>query len=204
MPGAGRRILGIAGPPGSGKSTVADAVVQALDGAAVLVPMDGFHLAGEELARLGRQSRKGAPDTFDVGGYIALLRRLRESADDVVYAPRFERVIEEPVAGAIPVRHDVRLVVTEGNYLLLGEQGWGGVRPLLDETWYVAVDDDVRRRQLIARHVRFGKSPAQALEWVMRSDEANAELVARTAGSADLVVDVAALTRSGWRPDLSL
>lgn len=198
-----RRVLGIVGPPGSGKSTVACAVVQALGDAAVLVPMDGFHLAGSELARLDRHSRKGAPDTFDVDGYVALLHRLRGSADPVVYAPRFERAIEEPVANAIPVPRDVPLVVTEGNYLLLPDLGWGRVRPLLDDAWYVSVDDDVRRRQLVARHVRFGKSPEQAAQWVRRSDERNAELVARTAAAADLVVDVAELAAGGWLPDLS-
>src|SRR3954449_6342466 len=109
-----RRILGIAGPPGGGKSTVARAVVAELGDAARLVPMDGFHLAQAELVRLGRRDRMGAPDTFDAAGYAALLARLR-GEDAMVYAPEFRREIEEPIAGAIAVAHQVPLVVTEGN-----------------------------------------------------------------------------------------
>jgi pantothenate kinase len=180
----GRRILGIAGPPGAGKSTVSELIVRALGDQAVLVGMDGFHLAQAELERLGRAARKGAPDTFDQLGYVALLRRLRESADPVVYAPAFRREIEEPVANAVPVAREVPLVVTEGNYLLV----WDEVRPLLDEAWYVAPDEAVRVARLIERHIAFGKPPDVAREWVLRSDERNAELVAAAAGHADLRV----------------
>ncbi|WP_327662109.1 MULTISPECIES: nucleoside/nucleotide kinase family protein [unclassified Streptomyces] len=187
-----RRLLGIAGPPGAGKSTLAEALVDALDGAAVLVPMDGFHLADRELARLGRADRKGAPDTFDAYGYAALLGRLRTpNPGETVYAPCFERELEEPVAGALPVPPDVPLVVTEGNYLLLDEPPWStAVRPLLDEVWWVDVDDAVRVERLIARHVAFGKSPDHARSWVLRSDEANARRVASGRERADVIVDV--------------
>jgi pantothenate kinase len=183
-----RRILGIVGKPGGGKSTVAQLIVEQLGDDAMLVPMDGFHLAQAELVRLGRRDRMGAPDTFDAAGYAALLRRLRDPAEDVVYAPAFRREIEEPIAGAIAVPRSVPLVVTEGNYLLLDEGGWAPVRGLLDEGWYVEVDDAVRVDRLIARHVQFGKTPAHARAWVLRSDERNAEVVARTAPRADLVV----------------
>ncbi|MFJ8951721.1 nucleoside/nucleotide kinase family protein [Streptomyces sp. NPDC102381] len=187
-----RRLLGIAGPPGAGKSTLAEALVDALGGAAVLVPMDGFHLADRELARLGRADRKGAPDTFDAYGYAALLGRLRTpNPGETVYAPCFERELEEPVAGALPVPPDVPLVVTEGNYLLLDEPPWStAVRPLLDEVWWVDVDDAVRVERLIARHVAFGKSPDHARSWVLRSDEANARRVASGRERADVIVDV--------------
>ncbi|MCQ4213263.1 nucleoside/nucleotide kinase family protein [Streptomyces longispororuber] len=187
-----RRVLGIAGPPGAGKTTLAESLVRALDGLAVLVPMDGFHLADVELARLGRADRKGAPDTFDAHGYAALLARLRTPHDgETVYAPSFERTLEQPIAGALPVGPDVPLIVTEGNYLLLDEQPWStAVRPLLDEVWWVAVDDTVRVERLIARHVEFGKSPADARAWVLRSDEANARRVAAGRDRADVVVDV--------------
>ncbi|WP_327671235.1 MULTISPECIES: nucleoside/nucleotide kinase family protein [unclassified Streptomyces] len=187
-----RRLLGIAGPPGAGKSTLAEALVDALGGAAVLVPMDGFHLADRELARLGRADRKGAPDTFDAYGYAALLGRLRTpNPGETVYAPCFERELEEPVAGALPVPPDVPLVVTEGNYLLLDEPPWStAVRPLLDEVWWVDVDDEVRVERLIARHVAFGKSPERARSWVLRSDEANARRVASGRERADVIVDV--------------
>jgi pantothenate kinase len=165
----GRRILGIAGAPGAGKTTLAELVTAGLAGAAVQVPMDGLHLADVELNRLGRRDWKGAPDTFDGFGYLALLRRLRAQAPgEIVYAPAFERTIEQPIAGSIPVDPSVPLVVTEGNYLLLDQPPWPEVAGLLDETWFVEIDDAVRLDRLIRRHIEFGKTPEQAAEWVHR------------------------------------
>jgi pantothenate kinase len=191
--GPRRRLLGIAGAPGSGKSTLARALVEAVGPAAALVPMDGFHLANVELARLGRAGRKGAPDTFDALGYVALLRRLREEAASTVYAPLFDRHLEEALAGAVPVGPHVTLVVTEGNYLLEPTGDWARVRPLLDESWFVVPDDRLRRERLIARHVAHGRTPAEATAWVDGSDEPNARLVARTRDRADLLVDAVRL-----------
>src|SRR5580692_6254643 len=139
-----RRILGLVGAPGAGKSTLAEQILEALPGRAVVVPMDGYHLANVELQRLGRASRKGAEDTYDSAGFVALLRRLREQRpDETVYAPLFRREIEEPIAGAIPVLPDVPHVITEGNYLLLDRGHWAKVRGLLDEAWYVDVDPEL-------------------------------------------------------------
>ncbi|MFF4172788.1 nucleoside/nucleotide kinase family protein [Streptomyces sp. NPDC001744] len=189
--GASRRVLGLAGPPGAGKSTLAARLVDRLGGLAALVPMDGFHLARAELERLGRTDRKGAPDTFDAAGYAALLARLRApEPGTTVYAPAFDRSLEEPVAGSVPVGPAVPLVVTEGNYLLHDEGAWARVRPLLDEVWYLDLDDRLRVPRLVERHVRFGKDPVRAEEWVRVSDEANARLVARGRDRADLVVAV--------------
>ncbi|MFJ8048622.1 nucleoside/nucleotide kinase family protein [Streptomyces luteogriseus] len=201
LPRGGRRaILGIAGSPGSGKSTLAERLVRELNGTGdpwvAHVPMDGFHLADAELERLGRRDRKGAPDTFDAAGYAALLRRLRDDpGDDVIYAPGFERVLEQPLAGAIPVPASARLIVTEGNYLLLGTGAWPRIRPLLDEAWFCELPEPERLRRLIARHEEFGKTPEEAAAWVERSDQRNAELVAATRDRADLVVPESALPR---------
>lgn len=190
---SGRALLGITGPPGAGKSTLAEALVDALGDRAVLVPMDGFHLADAQLRRLGRADRKGAPDTFDAAGFTALLRRLRErnddsdDSDDVVYAPDFDRDRELAEAGAIAVPREVPLVVTEGNYLLC-DGPFAGVRDLLDECWWVDVDPDLRRQRLVERHVAHGRSRAEAEQWVERTDEPNARLVERTRDRADLVV----------------
>jgi pantothenate kinase len=186
-----RALLGITGPPGSGKSTLAQALAEGLAPDAVIMPMDGFHLAQDELVRLGRQDRKGAPDTFDAGGYVAMLARIR-AAEQTVYAPTFDRRIEEPVAGAIAVPPAVPLVLTEGNYLLVDEPPWVQVRDLLDAVWFVQLDPVVRLGRLCARHERHGKSAEAARAWVMGSDEPNAELVERTRDLADLVVTVVA------------
>lgn len=181
-----RVVLGLVGAPGSGKSTLADALLQAFGARAVVVPMDGYHLANVELARLGRAARKGAEDTFDSAGYVALLRRLRQqAADEVVYAPEFRREIEEPIANAIPVQPETQLVITEGNYLLLDRGHWRHVKDLLDEAWYVDVDHDLRRERLVQRHIQFGRSPQAAHDWVAQTDEPNAILIESTKGRAD-------------------
>ena len=187
-----RKLLGLVGAPGSGKSTVAQALLDALPGRAQVVPMDGFHLANAELRRLGRAGRKGAPDTFDSAGYVALLRRLRtQPAGETVYAPEFRRDIEEPVAGAIGVRPDTPLVITEGNYLLLEEGPWAGVAPLLDEVWYVEVDDGLRIERLLRRHQQFGRSLEAAQAWVAQTDEPNARRIAATRTRAHHILRLA-------------
>jgi pantothenate kinase len=140
------------------------------------------------LRRLGRIHRKGAPDTFDSAGYTALLQRLRhQRPGETVYAPEFRREIEEPVAGAIPVHAETRLVITEGNYLLLEDSPWTGVAPLLDDIWYVEVDDALRTDRLAQRHELFGRGRREALDWVSATDEPNARLVATTRSRADFV-----------------
>lgn len=189
--GGGRRILGIAGAPGSGKSTLAGSLVAALGThRAVCVPLDGLHLADEELSRLRRADRKGAPDTFDGHGYVALLRRLRDGQDPVVYAPRFDRHAEAAIAGAIPVPAATPLVITEGNYLLDGEPPWDAVRGLLDEVWFVEVDDRVRRDRLIARHVAHGRRPDVATAWADGPDQRNTDRVVAVAHRADLRISI--------------
>jgi len=183
-----RTLLGLTGPPGSGKSTLAKALHQALPDVSVIVPMDGFHLANEELRRLGLAGRKGAPETFDAAGYVALVRRIREQrASETVYAPEFHREIEEPVAGAIPVQASTRLVITEGNYLLLETEPWADLAALLDETWYVDIDSTLRVERLVQRHVHFGRSPEAAEEWVRSSDEKNARLIETSRPRANVV-----------------
>ena len=184
-----RRLLGITGAPGAGKSTLARALVAALAPAAVAVPMDGYHLANVELVRLGRRDRKGAPDTFDAAGYVALLRRLRDPAEAVVYGPAFHREIEEPVAGEIPVPAGVPLVVTEGNYLLVPDGPWASVRDLLDEVWFVQPDEPARIDRLVRRHQAYGKSEAEARAWALGSDERNAATIRATRDRADLLVE---------------
>ena len=186
--GGGRKILGIVGPPGCGKSTLAAALLDLLGDEAVAVPMDGYHLANVELARLGRAGRKGAEDTFDSAGYVSLLRRLKEQqSNEIVYAPEFRREIEEPIANAIPVFPETQLVITEGNYLLLDHGHWAGISELLDEIWYVDIDHSVRRERLVKRHMHFGRSQSAAEDWVANTDEPNAVRIEATKHRADVL-----------------
>jgi pantothenate kinase len=186
--GDARRVLGITGAPGSGKSTLAEYLVSELGDRARLVPLDGFHLADPELRRLGRWERKGALDTFDGAGYVNLLRRLRDPSESVVYAPHFDRDLEAAIAGWIHVPHDVPLIVTEGNYLLVDDAPWHAVRTLVDEVWFVDPGDAVRMERLIARHRRFGRTEEQAVERSYGSDQRNAELIDSTRVKADRVL----------------
>jgi pantothenate kinase len=184
-----RRLLGIGGAPGSGKSTLARRLVDALGADAALVEMDGFHLAQRELLRLRISERKGAPDTFDVAGYVDLLGRLKAAGPDVVYAPEFRREIEEPIACAVPIGPDVPLIVTEGNYLLLNYDKWKRVRIVLDEAWFLFIDDDLRVQRLIDRHLRFGRTLAEAEERVLHgTDHVNALMVNSSKAGADLLI----------------
>jgi pantothenate kinase len=207
----GRTVIGVVGAPGSGKSTLVDALIAELlkrpaptggggDGPwAVGLPMDGFHLANAVLRELGLADRKGAPETFDGWGFAALMARLTDAdeADHTVYSPNFERELEEPVAGAIAVPPSARLVVTEGNYLLLDDPPWAAARAQLAEVWMCDTDEERRMRQLVARHERFGMEPDAARAWAQGPDQANAERVQEAAHRADVRIGEALLLACG-------
>ena len=188
-PASAPLLVGLAGEPGAGKSTAAARLVDLLPAARVL-PMDGFHLPQAELVRLGRRERMGAPDTFDVDAFVALLERLRDlhNSGETVRAPGFDRRVEEPVPDQLALTPELRCIVVEGNYLLLDQAGWQRVAPLLDLTVGVVLDEATRLERLIARHVAVGKSPAAARAWALGPDQANADLIAPTLASADLLL----------------
>lgn len=186
-----RTLLGIVGAPGAGKSTLCTALTQALAGRAVVVGMDGFHLDDEVLLALGRRDRKGASDTFDVPGYISMLHRLSRAAEEVTYAPRFDRNLEASRGSAVSVPRSIPLVITEGNYLLHNEGLWAGVRSTLHEAWYLDVASPERVRRLVERRLSCGDTPQQARSWVEGVDESNASVVLAGRDRADLVVQLA-------------
>ncbi|HKD97969.1 MAG TPA: nucleoside/nucleotide kinase family protein [Micromonosporaceae bacterium] len=187
-----RILVGIAGPPAAGKSTLAQTLAGALCAAhgpdtAVAIGMDGFHLANSELARLGLAARKGAPDTFDAAGFVAMLRRLR-SDEAVVYTPVYSRVLHESIGGVVPVPASVRVVVVEGNYLLLPHEPWSQARELLDLVCYLDAPTDARVESLLRRQRMRGLDRGAAMDWVHGSDEVNAELIATTRARADVIL----------------
>jgi pantothenate kinase len=188
-----RAILGIAGTPGAGKSTLVElllARIASIRGEAWVahVPMDGFHLADAQLDRLGNRESKGAPDTFDATGYANLVERVLRETESPIYVPGFDRTLEQPLAAALVVLPSARLVITEGNYLLLDDPTWARARAAMDAVWFVASDDAVRVERLVERHVQFGKTEAQARAWVAGTDQRNSNLVAPTFSTADRVV----------------
>ena len=186
---AKRSLVGLTGPPGSGKSTLAAKLAESLCSLPPIVPMDGFHLAQAVIEAKGLADRKGSPETFDSWGFVHLLTRIARPADDsAVYAPRFDRSIEEPVAGAIPVRPTDGLVIVEGNYLLLDKSPWAQIRPALHLCAYLDLEDETRIRRLIERHVRHGKPRPEAERFVRDSDEKNAQLVKSGRSRADFIV----------------
>ncbi|MDQ0145355.1 nucleoside/nucleotide kinase family protein [Pseudarthrobacter niigatensis] len=184
-----RTILGIAGAPGSGKSTFAAWLQEQFSpGASVVVPMDGFHLGNAIIEGTPLRQRKGAIDTFDAGGYLSLLRRLSLRDEAVVYAPEFRRTLDEPVAASIAVPADVQLVITEGNYLLADQEPWKDVRAQLDEVWFLETPPALRLQRLVERHVSFGMEREAAVAWATGPDEANARLIQATRPAADRVL----------------
>ncbi|MEU3020460.1 nucleoside/nucleotide kinase family protein [Nocardiopsis sp. NPDC007018] len=206
--GRARVILGLTGAPAAGKSTLARYLVHAVDeragkGTAGYLPMDGFHLSNAQLDRLGRRNRKGAPDTFDAHGYLAMARRLLAETDTPVYVPDYDRRLHEPIAAQHVIEPGTRLIVTEGNYLASDEPPWDGARGLFAQLWYVETEDRVRERRLRRRQMAGGANADDARDWVERSDRPNGELVKGMRERCTRVVRVSGVPRLGSRDRFS-
>jgi pantothenate kinase len=184
-----RTIIGIVGKPGGGKSTLSKFLLKGMDSTLVsVVPMDGFHLSNKVLKELGRSDRKGAQDTFDVNGFKTLIERTKLDNVDPIYYPIFDRSIEESIAAQGVVYPSTRVVIVEGNYLMHDRDGWQEISPLLDQSWYAFLEEDIRISRLISRHIAFGKDPESAKAWAKGSDQVNAELIEAGVGRCDFLI----------------
>ena len=184
-----RTIIGIVGKPGGGKSTLSKYLLKGMDPSLVsVVPMDGFHLSNKVLKALGRSERKGAQDTFDVKGFTTLIQRIKLDSADPIYYPVFDRSIEESIAAQGVVYPSTRVVIVEGNYLMHNQDGWQEISPLLDQSWYAFLDEDLRISRLISRHIAFGKDPEGAKAWAKGSDQVNAELIETGVARCDFLI----------------
>jgi pantothenate kinase len=184
-----RTIIGIIGKPGGGKSTLSKYLLKGMDPKLVsVVPMDGFHLSNKVLKELGRSDRKGAQDTFDVNGFTTLIQRIKMDSAEPIYYPIFDRSIEESIAAQGVVYPSTRVVIVEGNYLMHDKDGWQEISPLLDQSWYAFLDEDIRISRLISRHIAFGKDPESAKAWAKGSDQVNAELIEMGVERCDFLI----------------
>jgi hypothetical protein len=186
-----RLVIGIVGKPGAGKSTLTSYLIDNLPkDSAVLIPMDGYHLSNKQLSKLGISDRKGAFDTFDSDGFVKQLKRVNQEPEKDIYFPIFYREIEESYAADGVVPANTKLVITEGNYLLLDKGGWKAVKAEIDEVWYIDVDDKLRLERLTKRHQNYGKNYEEAFAWANGTDERNAELVKYTRDKADVIIEI--------------
>jgi len=192
--GPKRSLLGIAGPPGAGKSTFAQWLVSRLNEACrtlavAYLPMDGFHLSNVALDAVGLTDRKGSPASFDGVGFLALLQRLADDTTQTIYAPDYSRTLHEPIAASIAIVPTNRLIIVEGNYLLLPDEPWAQASRLFAEIWFIEQTLAICHARLVDRQLRSGKSPEEAEHWFRTNDELNWNTVSESKATAKRIID---------------
>lgn len=193
LPPDGRFLLGIVGFPGAGKSTFSAKLAECINKKAgheiaVVVPMDGFHRFNAELKAWGIWELKGIPESFDAQSFVDLLQALKEQSGRRIGCPTFDRTLEEPTENGIFVEPEHKLVIVEGNYLLLANSPWNQIKPILDQTWYIDETLTAIKPRLLERHMKGGRTKAQALEKMGSTDLANARLIKTTRPGADKII----------------
>lgn len=192
-----RFMLGICGAPGAGKSTLAEWIVQQWNeknaDTAVLVPMDGYHLSNEQLEKRSLLSLKGIPETFDAASFVEKLSNIKTHPEQVHFCPKFDRSIEASIENGIQIKPEHKLIVTEGNYLLLDNSPWSLLRGILDEVWMIEADEELIFGRLLERHKNGGKSAEAALAKVNSTDLPNARLVAQSSLHANRILKASEL-----------
>ncbi|MEM9223490.1 MAG: nucleoside/nucleotide kinase family protein [Pseudomonadota bacterium] len=190
-----RQIVALAGPPGSGKSTLAERLASEVHGSLGedkipidVLPMDGFHYDDELLKQLGRHERKGAPDTFDVGGLEAMIARVAANEEDAIVVPRFDRDLEIARAGARFISRYVQIVIVEGNYLLLDDPPWSSLGPHFDISAMIEVGEDELAERLTARWDDYDLPPEEVRRKVEENDLPNARFVMTRSRQPDVLI----------------
>ncbi len=188
----GRSVIAIVGAPGSGKSTLAERLASQINGmapgSAAVLPMDGYHFDDRVLISRGLKARKGAPETFDVGGLLHMLHRLKCNEEDEIAVPVFDRALEISPAGALLIPRSVRHLIVEGNYLLLDRPPWRGLCALFDITVAVVVPEKVLRQRLTDRWQSYGLALEEIEAKVETNDLPNGRLVLSNSVPADFIL----------------
>ena len=187
-----RYILALTGSPAVGKSTLADRLVGSINAngldQAIALPMDGYHFSNEKLLELELLELKGIPETFDAKAFVELVKSIKSETELTHWAPEFRRELEASIQNAIAVQPHHKIIIVEGNYLLLESAPWNQLADYFDKVWFLSLEDSIRKQRLLARHMSYGQTESEAREKMKSTDDKNALLIEASKSRADRVV----------------